>query len=603
MLFKDFISTLDTLEGITGRLEMIKVLSNFYAPLNPADAKLVSYLILGNIDAEYKGIVFGVSQAILINALSKSLRLDKKVIKEQMANIGDLGDVAEELFLRERKTGKNIQIGEIIEELKILSKVKSMIKKEEILRRIYDKLSPKEAKYVTRIIEGKLRVGVREPTIIDALASQLESVSEAKNLIRHAFYVTSDIGYVTNIVKNEDVDFLRNIKPKLGKPIIMMLAKALRSAEEILDKTEGKLAVEEKLDGLRLQAHISGNKIALWSRNLGNYNKQFPELKDELPEIINADKAILEGEIVAYDFEEDKILPFQLLTQRRGRKYEIDKMRKDIPIAVFWFDILYLDGQSLLETPYEERRKLLASVIKETDKHHLIKRQVVTTTDSIEEFFTQAIKDGKEGILAKRLDAGYTPGKRGDGWFKLKRDYQSQLADTLDCVVIGAFHGQGRRAGSYGSLLLGIMGTDGDFQTVCKMGSGLTDEIMNELPELFNSLKVEKPINLYYSDQLKPDIWLEPKLILEVEAAEISKSPTHTACSEMFDGETGLALRFPRFKRWREDKNIDQISTSEYLYSLWSKQPEFKIEEGEKIKPKRKKKTSISLESFLKKKK
>ncbi len=576
-LFNDLVQLMEELEKESGRIAMREKLAAYLKDCTAKEIDAIVYLILGKLGPDYKEIVLGVSNALCLRALATVSGYSLETIKEKYNQIGDMGELAAAVLKPREVTPVTVtwvyqQILKLTEDTKIEYKL-------EVIIETLVKLQPLEAKYYVRILLEQLRVGIQEPTIIEALAlAKTGSIDEAPKL-RRAFHLCGDIGTVAKILYEKGMDAVKNFKITCGLPVVMMLAKPLKSAEELLEKTDGKVAVEYKFDGLRVQVHAcSSDKIELYSRNLGRYTEQFPDLVTYLKESMTTYPCIIEGEIVAYDYEADEILPFQILVRRRGRKHDIEEMAKEIPVALFTFDVLLFGTKELIDLPYTERREFLKKALQQTSHVRIVESFISESAKEIELIFQKAVQDGTEGLIGKHLNSPYIPGKRGVGWFKLKRDYQSQLADTVDCVIVGAYHGTGKRAGTYGSLLCAIRDDQGKFKTVCKVGSGLTDEILEQLPRLLENLVLPKqPKEVEVSSELEPDVWIKPEIVIEVEAAEITLSPIHTAAFGKIHPNVGLALRFPRFKRFRDEKNIEQVTTETQLIELYHEQPQQKV--------------------------
>ncbi len=575
--FKDFVLLLEQLEKESGRIAMREILARFLKECSDLEIEAVVYLTLGKVAPDYKEIILGVSNALCLKVLARVAGYSERTIKARFNEVGDIGELAHQV-LKPRDTPP-VTINWVFEQIIKLSKDTKIEYKLDVMAATLVKLQPIEAKYYFRILLEQLRVGVQEPTVLEALTlAKLGSLDDLDQ-VRRSYHLCGDVGYVAKVLYSKGLSAIKEFKVSCGLPIVPMLAKPLKSSEELFEKTEGQLVVEYKYDGLRVQAHIcDSDHIELFSRNLGRYTEQFPDLVEYLRESVQVFPCILEGEIIAYDFETDEILPFQLLVRRRGRKYDIEEMSKEIPVALMVFDILLYQSKELIDLPFEERRAILLKALKPHPHVKIINSEKVTNVEQIEIIFQKAIQDGTEGLIGKHIKSRYVPGKRGIGWFKLKRDYQSHLADTIDCVVIGAYHGTGRRAGSYGSLLCAIKSADGVYRTVCKLGSGITDEMVDTLPQMLEPLKLNKPPkNVNVASEMEPDIWFEPKIVLEVEAAEITLSPIHTAAFGKIHPNVGLALRFPRLKRFRDDKSPEDITTEDELIELYRQQPQQKV--------------------------
>ena len=366
---------------------------------------------------------------------------------------------------------------------------------------------------------------------------------------------------------------IRKIDIEVGIPIRMMAAQRMATAEEILEKLGGKCALEFKYDGERVQAHISKGKITLYSRNLNEITKMFPDVVKALRKSLASHDVVVEGEITAWDPEGEKFKPFQLLMSRK-RKYDIEEAIEKIPVKVFLFDILHLDGQSLLKIPYPKRRELLESVIKENKVIVPSSREIVSSVAEFENYFEHAIESGCEGIMAKdiRKETPYQAGNRGFLWIKHKFDYTTAFADSYDFVVVGGFYGKGRRKGTLGTLLMAALNpAEERFETVCKLGSGFTDEDLIKITEELMELKVdEKPKDVY--SNLEADVWVPPTKVYEIQGADLSTSPIHTCAMDEIKEGAGIAIRFPRFIRYREDKGAEIATTTSELIDAYKRQ-------------------------------
>jgi DNA ligase-1 len=353
-----------------------------------------------------------------------------------------------------------------------------------------------------------------------------------------------------------------------------MLAERLASPEDILDKLGGKCVAEYKYDGERIQAHKKGRKVVLYSRRLENISSQYPDAVELVKENVKAEEAILEAECVAVDVETDELLPFQELMHRR-RKYGVKEAMAQYPVSLFMFDALYVKNKDLTLDTYPLRRKLLESTIKESGRVKVAKQIKTSSTKELGEFFEKAIEDGCEGLICKSIgkDSVYQAGARGWLWIKYKRDYKSEMTDTVDLAVVGAFHGRGRRAGAYGALLLAAYNKKKDtFETVTKCGTGFTDEDLKKLPDLLRKHVVPRKPSRVQS-KLDADVWFEPKVVLEVLGAEVTLSPVHVCALNSIRKGSGLAIRFPRFTgKYRTDKAAEDATTSKEITEMYRNQ-------------------------------
>lgn len=573
--------SLAKLEETSSRVEMISILEDLFQQASEEEIDKICYYILGEIDASYKEIVLGMGENNTQAAIALAAGIPEKEVEAEMQNLGDLGDVAEKLIDITENKFKNIF--EIKERLTV-SEVEKGLKQiatasgsgsEEIKKKtlaamlcVGDEL---ERKYLTRLVTGTMRLGVGDMTVLDGLAQAFLGSKEKRPPLEHAYNVSSDIGHVGKILVRSGLDGVKNIRVAINRPIKPMLAQRISEFETIREKIESeRISAEEKYDGERIQAHKDGEKIQLFSRRLSNITSQFPDVVENVQKFINTEKAVLDGEVIAYDFEEEKYEPIQKLMKRR-RKYDVEEYAEKIPVKYMIFDILYLNGSSLLHEDYLTRREQLKDIV-ENHKYLAVTNNIITKQmDEIDDYFQQCINRGLEGIICKSCahDSFYQPGARGWLWIKWKKDYVTELSDTLDLVVVGTYAGKGKRAGTYGALLCAAYNHDKDlFQTVCKLGTGFTDEQLENIPKKLEKYQTDKkPARVEISDDLKPDYWFEPGQVLEIYGMEITKSPVHTCCKDSH--EKGLALRFPRFKRWRPEKKADQATTTQEIEQMY----------------------------------
>jgi DNA ligase-1 len=422
---------------------------------------------------------------------------------------------------------------------------------------------------------GRLRLGVADMTILDALAISLGGGKESRPLLERAYNRSSDLGYVARTLADGGIKAIESLKVMVGRPIRPMLAERLSDAQAIMAKMNGECAAEYKYDGLRIQAHISDEEVTLFSRRLENITDQFPDVQRLLKESIEARGVILEGEAVPVDASTGELLPFQLISQRRGRKYDLDKTIEEIPVAFFPFDLLYADMTDYTDRRYLERRERLRELIPKNGKTELSRQKICKDPKQLDDFMQQAIADGCEGLMIKSIgpDSTYKAGARGWTWIKYKREYKSEMQDSVDLAVVGAFAGRGRRGGVYGALLLAAYDKSDDmFRTVCKCGSGFTDEDLNKLPKLLEKYRIDHR-HPRVDSKIEPDAWFIPGLVLEIVGAEITLSPIHTCGMNSIRQGAGLAVRFPRFTgKYREDKSPEDCTTTDEVVEMYRAQ-------------------------------
>ncbi|TRO48364.1 ATP-dependent DNA ligase, partial [Candidatus Bathyarchaeota archaeon] len=418
------------------------------------------------------------------------------------------------------------------------------------------------------------RLGIADMTVLDALAIAYGGGKESRELIERAYNISSDLGRVAKVVAENGLEGIKKFKVMVFEPIRPMLAERLSSPEEILEKLGGKCIAEYKYDGERVQAHKKGNEVALYSRRMERISDQYPDAVELVRRSVSAEEAILEAECVAVDIETNELLPFQELMHRR-RKYGVEEAMEQYPVSLFMFDALYVDGRDLTLKAYPSRRTQLENVIKENDRVKPARQIKTGNLKELENFFEEAIEDGCEGLICKSVgtDSVYQAGARGWMWIKYKRDYKSEMTDTVDLVVVGAFYGRGKRAGTYGALLLATYNHESDtFETVTKLGTGFTDEDLKKLPELLRNHIVPRKHSRVESS-LTADVWFEPKVVLEVLGAEITLSPIHVCAVDSIRKGSGLAIRFPRFTgKYRTDKKAEDATSSTEVVEMYRNQ-------------------------------
>jgi DNA ligase-1 len=434
--------------------------------------------------------------------------------------------------------------------------------------------SPKEAKYITRIVTGNLRVGIADMTVLDALAIAYGGGKQARDSLERAYNISSDLGKVAKTVAETGLGGIEEFAVALGSPIRPMLAERLGSPVEILEKLGGKCAVEFKYDGERVQAHKTGDDVLLFSRRLENITDQYPDAAELLNRHLTVKDAIIEAECVAVDPDTGEMKPFQELMHRR-RKYGVKEAMAEYPVSLFSFDLLYAEGKDYTLKPYLVRRKKLEQLILEGERVKPAESVVVDNVEDLERFFEKAVESGCEGLMCKSIAAEsvYQAGARGWLWIKYKREYKSEMTDTVDLVVVGAIHGRGKRAGTYGALLLAAYNPDGDvFETVTKCGTGFTDEDLEKLPQRMRKHRVPQK-HPRVNAMLEADVWFEPSAVIEVLGAEITLSPIHTCAMGIIRRGSGLAIRFPRFTgNYRLDKSAEDATTSAEVVKMYQNQ-------------------------------
>lgn len=608
MRYRDLARRFDELEDVTERLELTAILVELLRETDPREAELVAHHILGQLGPPFEAPEVGLAENLVVEVLAFTTGLDETRLEDRVLEAGDLGTAAEEALEEDQGAGAARQtslteatgdpdaltLRDVHEGLRAIAEARgegSQETKKRRLHRLLTRTEPTSARYIVRTVVGTLRLGVADRTLVDALAylealeegrgapgvdgmtdDEEEVLEEAKATLTRAYDVTSDIGAVAAAVVAGDVDALEDVGIQVGVPVRPMLAERLDDAGEILEKTGGEAALEYKYDGLRLQAHIPGEgEVRFFSRRLEDLGDPFPDVARFLRESFRGGEAIVEGEVVAVDPETGAMLPFQRLAHRRGRKHDIQRMTEEVPVALYLFDILALDGTDLTPEPLPTRREALESAFEETDWIHHSHRTRATTPREVEDFLQESIRDGAEGIVAKDVgpDSRYRAGARGWRWIKFKEDYDEELSDSLDLAVVGAYMGRGRRRGWYGSLLVATYDPGDDvFRTVCKVATGFEDEDLRELRPLLEDDVREDP-HPRVEQEIEPDVWVAPNRVAEVVAADVTVSPVHTTAWGRVRDEAGLALRFPRFVGWREDKAPEDATTPQEVVGMY----------------------------------
>ncbi len=539
-------------------------------------AKVV-YLTQGKIYPDFVGLEIGVAEKLAIKALARASGRKESEIEEDLKKSGDIGETAQNFLAKKKQVTffqKTLTAQHVYETLDKMAKTTgsgAVDSKMALLAGLLSAASPKEAKYIMRTVTGNLRLGIADMSVLDALAIAYGGGKEARELVERAYNISSDLGRVANVVAEKGLEGIKKFQVVVFEPIRPMLAERLSSSEEILEKLGGKCIAEYKYDGERVQAHKKGNEVILYSRRLEDISGQYPDAIELVKNHVKAKEAILEGECVAIDLETGEMRPFQELMHRR-RKYEIERAMEQYPVSLFMFDALYVDNKDLTLDAYLVRRKALEKALKESDRVKAAKHIITSKVKELEAFFEEAIADGCEGLVCKAIgkDSVYQAGARGWLWIKYKRDYKSEMTDTVDLVIVGAFHGRGKRAGTYGALLLAAYNPETDtFETVTKCGTGFTDKNLANLPEMLRKHVIPRRHSRVQS-MLEADVWFEPKVVLEILGAEITLSPIHTCAIDSIRKGSGLAIRFPRFTgNYRVDKAAEDATTSAEVVEMY----------------------------------
>ena len=566
------------MESTTKRLELTQYLVELFEKTPNEVISRIVYLLQGKLRPDFEGIELGVAEKLAIRAISKSSGIPLKKIEEEYRKGGDIGHAATKILEQKTQTTfvvEDITVERVYETLFKIAKLegtRSQDMKMKYISSLLNDATPIEARYILKILLGTLRLGVAENTVMDALAIAFSGSKENRKVLEKAYNVSSDLGKVAETIASEGLKGIEEFQATLFNPIRPMLADRVKSEEDAVEKFKEKFAAEYKLDGERVQIHVEGEKSTLFSRSLENISSYYPDIIERIPKCIQAENAILEAEAVAINENTGEFLPFQELMHRR-RKYKIEKAVTEYPITVNFFDILYCNGKSCLELDYKLRREKMEKIVKEDDFAKCIPMTIVENENQIEDFFENSINEGSEGLMLKMLDKPYQAGSRGSYWLKLKREYRNELGDSLDLVVIGGFFGKGRRTGNYGTLLLATYDEDEDtFTSICKVGTGFSDEDLDQLYQILHP-KVTIKKNPRIDSEIEADVWFEPELVIEVVASEITLSPIHKAARNKIRKDAGLALRFPKFTgKIRMEKAVEDASTNEEVIALYAGQ-------------------------------
>ena len=568
----------ERMENTTKRIELTNILVELFKKIPKKIIPNAVYLLQGIIRPNFEGVELGIAEKLAIHAISKSSGLPIKKIENDYKNEGDLGITASNILKLKTQTTfttEKITLERVYETLFKIAKLEgkgSQDLKLKYISSLLNDATPVEAKFLVKILLGTLRLGIAENTVMDALAIAFTGKKENREQIENAYNVSSDLGKVSLIIATYGMDEIKKFQISLFSPIRPMLADRVKSEKEAVEKMPDVFAAEYKLDGERVQIHKHANKIILFSRRLENITKYYPDIVENIGKSLNVNEGIFEAEIVPINENTGEFLPFQELMHRR-RKYKLEQAVSQYPITVNFFDVLYFDKKNCLDSPYSERRKILEQSVDENKLAKLVPVLFAKNKNDVQDFLENSINAGCEGLMLKTLTAPYRAGTRGSNWLKLKREYQNELGDSLDLVVIGAYFGRGRRTGLYGTLLLGTYNPEKDnFPSICKVGTGFTDESLDQLFQILSN-KVTLKKNSRIVSEMEADVWFEPELVLEIVASEITLSPIHKTGLGLIRKDTGFALRFPKFTgKIRYEKAIEDASTDEEVLTLYKGQ-------------------------------
>uniref|UniRef100_A0A4W4G3U8 DNA ligase n=2 Tax=Electrophorus electricus TaxID=8005 RepID=A0A4W4G3U8_ELEEL len=615
--------TFEKIEEDSGRLRNIETLSNLLRSvilLSPEDLLCCVYLCLNQLGPAYQGLELGTGETVLMKAVAQATGRQLDKIKAEAQEKGDLGLVAESSRSNQRMMFAPANLTAVgvftkLKEIGSMSGNSAMNKKIDIIKGLFVACRFSEARYIVRSLAGKLRIGLAEQSVLAALSqavclsppaaefppavidagkvmsteSRRAWLEEKALILKQTYCEMPNYDVIIPVLLKEGIDELpHHCRLTPGVPLRPMLAHPTKGVGEVMKRfDEAAFTCEYKYDGERAQIHIVENgEVRIFSRNQEDNTSKYPDITSRIPQVKRESvrSCVLDAEAVAWDREKKQIQPFQVLTTRKRK--DVDASEIKVQVCVYAFDLLYLNGESLVREPLSKRRALLRESFVEKEGEFVFARSLDSdNTETIAEFLEQSIRDSCEGLMVKTLekDATYEIAKRSHNWLKLKKDYLEGVGDTVDLCVVGAYLGKGKRAGSYGGFLLACYDEDNEeFQSVCKIGTGFKDE---DLEQHYNFLKehiLPKPRPYYRVDQsAEPDVWLDAVQVWEVKCADLSLSPVYKAAMGLVDPEKGISLRFPRFLRVRDDKKPEDATTGAQIADLYRKQQQIQ-NQGEK---------------------
>lgn len=578
MRYSEVVEVCERIERATKRIEMTDLLVYLFKKTPAESIDRVIYLIQGKLYPDFVGIELGIAEKLAIRAISHAYGISHDEVADAFKKMGDLGEVVRKFAHSRRQKALFTnpltveRVYEVLDRIARTSGAGSQDAKIKMLSGLLTDSTPDEAKYIVRTVTGKMRLGIADMTILDALTLAYTADKENRKYVERAYNLCSDLGEIAKTLASEGIEGVKKYRIRVGRPVRMMLAQRMSNAGEILRKLGGNAACEWKYDGERIQIHKKGDDVVLFSRRLENITSQYPDVCDMVRAHVRCDDAIIEGECVAVHPESGELLPFQELMHRR-RKHGIEEAVKKFPASIFMFDALYIDGNDLIEKPYMIRRKCLEDIVEECEQIRVTEMIISDDVDEIERFFHRAIEAGCEGLILKATEGIYQAGARGWLWIKLKRSYQAKMIEPIDVVVVGAFHGRGRRSGTYGALLVAVYDRENDvFTTISKVGSGFKDEDLEILPEMLAPYRISH-MHPRVKSEMQADVWFSPSVVMEIIGDELTLSPIHTTAFGKIRENAGIAVRFPRFTgRWRHDKSPEDATTVDEIVEMYKSQ-------------------------------
>jgi DNA ligase 1 len=616
------IDAFEQMENTRSRLNLTDILVSLFRKTPRDFIDKVVYFIQGKLAPDFEALDLGLAEKMAIRAIAYSSGSPIHLVEKAYQSTGDIGDAAGQIMKSKNQTTLTSDTMTVERVFSTLVKIAKTIgpgsqeSKLRLLSSILSDTKPRESRYILKLVMGTLRLGIADFTVMDALALAFSGSKSNRAILEKAYNATNDLGDIAKTLATQGLDSVKLLRITLFKPVRPMLAERVATTMDALNRMNGRGFAEYKLDGERIQVHKGPENVELFTRRLDKITHHFPDLVESV-RTLNVNEMILEGEVVAVDSETGAYLPFQLLMRRR-RKHGINEAMENYPVVINFFDVLYLDGAETTSMPFSERRALLEKIVSSKDvgrknsqsepkrsksslsikkvkngnngirsasmgrntgiiannqRMELVPQIVVEDPTQVEKFMAAAIENGCEGLMIKQPESTYRAGAREYAWVKLKREYQSELADTLDLVIVGALYGRGRRVGKYGALLLAAYDVSADlFRSTTKVGTGFTDK---SLAQFFKDL--EKYVLSHRHPRvdtgMKMDVWFEPKIVIEVIASEITLSPSHTAGINSLKEGFGLALRFPKFTgKIRDDKKPEDATAVEELITMYKQQ-------------------------------
>jgi len=568
MLYQTLAETYQEIEKTPKRLEKIDILAKFLSTLQDEDKETL-YLLLGNIYPDYDQRKIGIAQQLVIKALSKVTGLSSERITAEWKKIGDLGLVAEK-FIKGKKqstlSSTVLKVEKVLSNLRKLPELEgegTVDKKMSLINELLSSSSSLEAKYITRTLLEDLRIGIKDSTIRSALAKVFfERTPEIEAKIQELIDKTNDFAKVFEICKKQNIKEFEKVSLEVGKPIKVMLAQKAKTIEEGFEEVGKPCAIEYKYDGFRILIHKKSNQITLFTRRLENVTKQFPEIVEYVGKYVKGENFILDAEAVGYDNKTKKYMPFQQISQRIKRKYDIKEIMNKLPVEINVFDVLFYNGKSLIKEPFEKRSELVRKIVTK-ERYKIVSAQQIITSDldEAEKFYEQALADNQEGVMMKNLQAEYNPGSRVGHMLKIKPEERD-----MDLVITGGEYGTGKRSGWVSSFILSCLDEKtGEYLEIGKVGTGIKELSQEEQGEE-KGVSFEELTNLIKTDivlEKERTIQVKPKIVLAITYQEIQKSPTYSS---------GFALRFPRVTALRDDRRAEEITTLQEVQEDYDKQ-------------------------------